>query len=165
MMTDQQQEELIQRADAIGIRLEIIAGLPVWEASPAARHQKALFRIQTSFQPLPGSTCSCFTLADTLIRFPDGSLKRPDIAVFCQEPPDTDEALECLPEAVVEILSTGYEAKDLELGSTFYLAQGVKDIIVLDPRTSVVRHLREGDSRQFTAPAEIVLECGCRCCV
>lgn len=80
-MTDRQQEQLIQRADAIGIRLEIIAGLPVWEAAPAARHQKALFRIQSSLQPLPGNQCGCFPLADTLIRFPDGSLKRPDIAI------------------------------------------------------------------------------------
>jgi len=162
-MTSQLQEQLIQRADAIGIRLEIIAGLPVWEASPAARHQKALFRIQTSFQPLPDSGCSCFTLADTLIRFPDGSLKRPDIAVFCQEPPDTDEALECLPEAVVEILSAGYEAKDLELGSPFYLAQGIKDVIVLNPRTLAVTHLRKERSQQLASPVEIVLECGCQC--
>jgi Uma2 family endonuclease len=162
-MTDRQLEQLIQRADAIGIRLEIIAGLPVWEAAPAARHQKALFRIQTSLHPLPSSGCGCFPLADTLIRFPDGSLKRPDIAVFCQEPPDTDEALECLPEAVIEILSAGYETKDLELGAPFYLAQGVMDVIVLDPRTSAVSHHRHDGLRRLTSPVDIVLECGCRC--
>ncbi len=125
-MTDQQLQRLIQQADAIGIRLEIIAGLPVWDAAPVARHQKALYRIQSSLCLSPDSHCGCFHLADTLIRFPDGSLKRPDIAVLCQEPPDSDEALDILPEAVIEILSTGYERKDLEPGSSFYLAQGIK---------------------------------------
>lgn len=125
--------------------------------------KKAVYRIQSSLQPLPGSGCGCFSLADTLIRFPDGSLKCPDIAVFCQEPPDTDEALEVLPDAVIEILSTGYEAKDLELGARFYLAQGLKDVILFDPRSLAVSHLRQDGTRQLTSPVEIALACGCRC--
>jgi hypothetical protein len=59
--------------------------------------------------------CACYSLQDVLIRFPDPdqSLKRPDIAIFCDEPPESDEALELLPQAVIEILSLGYEDKDL----------------------------------------------------
>lgn len=68
-----------------------------------------------------------------------------------------------MPEAVVEILSAGYEAKDLELGSRFCLAQGVKDVVLLDPRTAAVTHLRQEGSRQLTSPVEIALECGCLC--
>ncbi len=30
------------RADELGIRLEIVAGLPIWEAHPLYRHQKAI---------------------------------------------------------------------------------------------------------------------------
>jgi Uma2 family endonuclease len=67
--------------------------------------------------------------------------KRPDLSIFCTEPPDSDEALEVLPVAVVEILSPGYEDKDLGPdGAPFYLAHGVVDVVVVDPRTGVVFH-------------------------
>ena len=87
------------------IKLEITAGIATWEVSPASRHQKAVRRIEDSIQPLPGAPCGCYTLADTYIAFPDGSLKRPDISIFCEEPPDSDEALELVPVAVIEIVS------------------------------------------------------------
>jgi len=32
--------ESLIRADDFGVRLEIVGGLPVWEASPVLRHQK-----------------------------------------------------------------------------------------------------------------------------
>lgn len=80
-------------------------------------------------QPIAGYPLAsgCFTLADTLIRFgdPDRSIKRPDLAIFYEEPADTDEALKVLPAAVVEVLSLGYEEKDLGVdGAPFYLAKG-----------------------------------------
>ena len=78
-----------------------------------------------------------------LIRFPDldRSLKRPDIAIFCDDPPDSDEALDILPAAVIEILSVGYEEKDLgDDGAPFYLGCGVRDVLVVDPRSGAVRH-------------------------
>ncbi len=73
----------------------------------------------------------CFQIPDVYIKFPDGSLKRPDIAIFCEEPPDTDEAYQQIPEAVLEVLSKDYEKKDTEIGAPFYLAQGVKDVVTL----------------------------------
>ncbi len=102
------------------------------EASPTSRHQKALQCIERSLRPIPGHSggCACFALADTLIRFndPDRSIKRPDLAIFCVEPPDTDGALEMIPAAVVEVLSLGYEEKDLGAdGAPFYLAHGVHE--------------------------------------
>jgi Putative restriction endonuclease len=75
------------------------------------------------------SACACVHYADIYVAFPDGSLKRPDIAIFCREP----EA-----EAVIEVISQGYEFKDLELGPMFYLSQGVKDVVVLDPRSKAI---------------------------
>jgi len=133
--------EIIAWTDAAGapVRLEYVRGRAKWEASPSSRHQKALQRSERSLRPIPGHPggCACFALADTLIRFgdPDRSIKRPDLAIFCEEPPDTDEALEAIPAAVVEILSPGYEEKDLGPdGAPFYLAYGVQDVLIFDPR-------------------------------
>lgn len=150
------------------VRLEYVRGRTKWEASPASRHQKALQRIERSLRPIPGHPdgCGCFTLADTLIRFadPDRSIKRPDLAIFCVEPPDSDEALEIVPAAVVEILSLGYEDKDLgDDGAPFYLAYGVQDVLIFDPRTGAVFHDTPGSERRtLAAPVTIDLRCGCR---
>ncbi len=152
-------------ADEAGVRLEIVRGIPLWEMHPGFRHQKTVDRIRASLTPIPEaeSGCGCFHYADIYVRFPDGSLKRPDISIFCQEPPETDEAVEMIPEAVIEVVSRGYEAKDLEIGPLFYLTQSVKDIVVFDPRTLLVLHVRQDGTRRLVAPVEIDLACGCRC--
>jgi hypothetical protein len=97
------------------LRLEYVRGRMKWEASTASRHQMAVRRIERSTQPTPGANpgCACFALADVLLHFADAdqSLKRPDIAIFCAEPPEQDEALELLPAAVIEVSSAGYEEK------------------------------------------------------
>lgn len=66
-----------------------------------------------------------------------------------------------VPEAVVEIVSPGYERKDLEIGPTFYLSQGVKDVIVFDPRSNLITHFRRDGVNSSTAPQVFELECGC----
>lgn len=162
--------DLIMQTDAARapVRLEYVRGHMKWEASPASRHQKALQRIERSLCPIPGHPdgCGYFALADTLIRFPDSdrSLKRPDLAIFCAEPPDSDEALDIIPAAVVEILSPGYEEKDLgEDGAPFYLACGVQDVLIFDPRAGVVYHDTPNQLRRSErAPVTIDLACGCR---
>jgi Uma2 family endonuclease len=162
--------EIIAQTDAskAPVRLEYVRGRTKWEASPASRHQKALQRIERSLRPIPGHAggCGCFALADTLIRFgdPDRSIKRPDLAIFCAEPPDTDEALEMVPAAVVEVLSLGYEDKDLGPdGAPFYLAYGVQDVLIVDPRSGAVYHDTPGQERRtLAAPVPIDLICGCR---
>jgi Uma2 family endonuclease len=156
------------RAEELGIRLEIVRGLPLWEAHPVYRHQKAIDRIRATIQPSvveDGRTCACVHVADVYVSFPDGSLKRPDIAIFCREPIEEDEAITLVPEAVIEIVSKGYEAKDLEIAPSFYLSQGVKDVIVFDPSTLFVLHVRRDRVTRQISPVEIVLECGCQCMV
>ena len=116
-------EYLAQQADEVGLKLEWTAGIPTWEPLGLAWHQKAVYRIQSTIKPVPPTEASkedqrgCFHVADVYIRFPDGSLKRPDIAIFREEPPDTDDALTIVPAAVIEILSKGYEQKDTTIGS------------------------------------------------
>ncbi len=162
-MTDERLWQTLLKADEIGIRLEIVNGVPTWEPSPSFRHQKEIDRIRSSIQPVQDSRsgCGCVHAADVYIRFPEGSIMRPDVSVFCREPDEQDEAVTLVPEAVIEIVSKGYEAKDLEFGPQFYLAQGVKDVIVFDPRTLVVLHVRKDGTKRTVSPVEITLECGC----
>lgn len=161
--------EIIHQADASGApyRLEYVRGRLKVEASPASRHQKILKRIEASIVPTPGHDAGygCYSLQDVLIRFhdPGESLKRPDLAVFCAEPPDVDEALDMMPSAVIEVLSLGYEEKDLgDDGASFYRAYGVLDIIVVDPRQGTARHYHTGGISVLAAPAQIALACGCQ---
>ena len=59
------------------------------------------------------------------------------------------------------MISRGYEAKDLEIGPRFYLSQGVKDVVVFDPDTLLVLHVRrDGVTRQIS-PVVLGLACGC----
>ena len=149
-------------AAELGIRLEIVSGIPLWEAQPLYKHQKAIDRIRATIQPARGTGCACVHAADVYIGFPDGSLKRPDISIFCREPADDEEeAIRLIPEAVIEVISKGYEYKDLEIAPNFYLAQGVKDVLIFNPYTLVVLHARRDGAAHHLAPVEIQLECGC----
>ncbi len=85
------------------------------------------------------------------------------VSIFCREPSEAeqDRVLTIVPEAVVDVVSQGYEAKDLEIGPPFYLSQGVKDVLVFDPRTLLVLHLSTGQARRLTSPVTIDSTCGC----
>ncbi len=50
----------------------------------------------------------------------------------------------------------------LEIGPPFYLSQGVKDVVVFDPATLLVLHVRSDRATRQIAPVEVELECGCR---
>lgn len=149
------------RAEELGIRLEVVGGLPIWEAHPVWRHQKAIDRIRATISVRHSAACACVHASDVYVQFGDGSLRRPDIAIFCREPDETEDAITLVPEAVIEVVSKGYEAKDLEIGPPSYLAQGVKDVIVFDPTSLLVLHARREKTVRSTSPQAIALECGC----
>jgi Uma2 family endonuclease len=154
-------------AEELGIRLEIIGKLKMWEASPIYKHQKEIDRIRDSFKKVEkdGIVCECIDVADVYVQFPDGSLKRPDISVFCREPEEQEEAIKQIPEIVIEVISKGYEEKDLEISPPIYLSNGVKDVVVMNPYTNEVLHFRAGETMSKTSPVEIEFECGCSCTV
>jgi Uma2 family endonuclease len=158
---------LLMAADDVGVKLEIAAGMPTWEALPVVRHQRAVKRITASIslRPTSGSGCGCVEYSDVAIRFADGSFKRPDIAIWCREPDEEDEAVTLIPEAVIEVISPGYEKKDTEIGAPFYISAGVKDVILFNPQNGEVEHRRIDGARKLTSPAPIALECGCACTV
>ncbi len=156
------------KAEEFGVRLEIVRGLPIWEPYPVYKHQKEVDRIRATIQPVEKSAqsqerCSCIHAADVYISFPDKSLKRPDISIFCREPEEEEEAITLVPEAVIEVISKGYEAKDLEIGPQFYLSQGFKDVVVFNPYTLFVLHVRRDEVARHLSPVKIDLLCGCRC--
>ncbi|MDX2005824.1 MAG: Uma2 family endonuclease [Meiothermus sp.] len=158
-------EEMILQADRMNLRLEIVRGIPIWEASPVYAHQAEIDRIRASIQPLEGSDCGCVHAADVLFRFPDGSLKRPDIAVLCRSPQPSEGqvALTQIPEAVIEVISEGYEQKDLELAPPFYLSMGVQDVLIYDPQLKQLYHHRRDGKKRLNSPVRVELECGCVC--
>lgn len=160
-------ERLAQEADAVGIRLEVVQGITLWEPPPVYRHQAAIDRIRASIRPIMAdASCVCIHAADVQVRFSDDSHKRPDISIFCRELDEQDRAITLMPEAVIEVLSKDYEAKDLVIGVPFYRQIGVKDVIVLDPETNEVKHWQQGQpERTFTSPVTLSLLCGCTCTV
>lgn len=149
---------ILAQADEMGYRLEIIGGLGVWEAMPPLRHIEAARRVEDSFR----TTGDQRVFRDLYVRFPDDSLRRPDVAIYCREPDEEDEAVTLIPKAVVEVVSRGSERKDLELSPPFYLAQGVKDVVVLDPYTGIVWHHRTDRTvERHQSPVDLSLRCGC----
>jgi Uma2 family endonuclease len=155
--------QAMDEARDAGIKIEVHQGLPIWEFMPSPMHVMQTHRIAASLRRGQGGdeNCGCYGLQDMAIMFPDGSLRRPDVSVYCELPPATQEAARKLPEAVIEVVSPGSEVKDLELSPSFYLLHGIKDVVVFDPRTGSIAHFRRDGRTHLASPAEIVLDCGC----
>lgn len=154
--------QAMDEAHEMGVKLEVHQGLPIWEFLPSPLNTMEAERIAESVRrSASAENCGCYRFQDMTIRFPDGSIRRPDVAVFCQRPEPTQTAARVLPEAVIEVVSPGSEVKDMELSPPFYLLHGVKDVVVFDPRTGSVAHFRRDGRKHHTSPVEIALECGC----
>ncbi|MEM6429467.1 MAG: Uma2 family endonuclease [Deinococcota bacterium] len=158
-------EDLIMQADVMNVRLDMMRGLAVWEAAPVAQHQLELDRIRASIQVVSSSGDICVHLANVLFKFQENSWVTPDIALLQTLPPSSErhQALNSVPEAVVEIISEGYKRKDLELAPEFYLAMGVQDVVIFDPQTRLVYHHRKDGTKRLESPIPITFECGCSC--
>ena len=162
MILNESELAQFEEADEYGVRLEMVEGHPFWEFQPNFDHQDRIFRMQVSIRRdlEAGSDCGCVHATDVGIRFPDGSLRRPDLAVFCRVP-ERRELITLIPEAVVEIVSQRSREKDLVISPPWYLAMGVKDVLVYDPFTEDVHHFREGSHERFKSGRTVRLECGC----
>ncbi len=161
--TQEEITHLLMAAEEVGVSLHQIGVTPIWEVLPSPLHQGVLRSIDRSVRraEATGTDCGCYTLADTYLRLSDGSLLRPDLMVFCAQPPLTRAALTVVPEAVVEILSPRGEFKDLQLGPPHYLANGVKDVLVVDPETEIATHFRREGTTPRRRGDTVLLECGC----
>jgi len=164
-LTEQALDELI--ADR-AIRLLVLAnGKRLWEAAPSPLHQMLIDDIRATIRP-DGSEasapapCGCHHVADVYVRLPDSSLVRPDIAVFCAPPPRQRQALGVVPAAVIEIISPNYEAKDTDDLPPVYLANGVQDVVIVDPEQHTVLHFTPDGPTSYAVPLTLALRCGCR---
>lgn len=154
----------LMNADEAGVKLEMVGNEFVWEFFPSSLHQGILADMEEALirSRIENPTgCGCHFLADTYIQFPDGSVKRPDLMIYCVRPPLIRQALTTMPEAVVEILSPRGERKDLQVGPPFYLSQGIKDVLVVDPDGRQGHHFRRDGYRPVALGATVALECGC----
>jgi Uma2 family endonuclease len=157
-------EDLVRMGEAGLVRLEMVRGVGTWEALPTKRHQRSVDQIRATIGPAgePGDGCGCFHYAAVLIKFSVDTYKRPDIAIFCSDPAEEDEAISMVPAAVIEIISPGYEAKDLDQAPSLYRAFGVQDVLIFDPRSLAVIHYGPAEVRRYVSPVALSLECGCR---
>ena len=151
-------------ADASGFKLEMTNGIPTWEAFPVIRHQAKIDVIRANLKPLTQDAggCACIHYADLTIQFPDGSVKRPDISIFCTQPKEQDTACTQIPEVVIEVFSKGYEKKDTKVSLPFYLSYNIPDIVLFDPATNRVSHYHNGQVDNYDSPVELTFACGCR---
>ena len=160
--------DMMEQAADAGIRLEHFGGVGVWEMMPSFLHQQHSFRIQSSIMAgtgTDGKECDCIHGADVAIQFPDKSIKRPDIAIFCQTPVTPWQTTPTLPEAVIEIVSPDYEAKDYALGVPFYQRWGIADIVIFDPITNDVLHISTAREVHHASPVTLTFACGCTCTI
>ena len=155
---------LEEAAREAGLKIEVAGGLPVFEVSPSMIHQEDLLEIVNSIRQGPRAVeggCACFRAFDALIRFPDGSYRRPDISIFCTRPPRLRAAATQVPIAVVEALSPSSVFKDTVLSPDWYLSQGVKDVFLYDPEALTVDHIRASGRERHAVPVELETETGC----
>jgi Uma2 family endonuclease len=159
--------ELAQQVEELsGVKLELAGGMTTWEAFPSYKHQDRIYRIQQSIRRRTDAIydCACVHVSDVYVKFPDGSIKRPDIAIFCRIPDEDEQdgAVTLLPGAIIEIISKHYEDKDLKVGVPFYLSQGIGDVVTLDMVTNTVTHFRPGQPEDIHAsPVTLAFACGC----
>ena len=162
MVLSESERAQIEEADSIGIRVEMVDGRPFWEFQPNYDHQDRIGNVWMSVRrdPQSGTDCGCFRAMDVGIVFPDGSIRRPDLAVFYRQPERRD-LITLVPEAVVEIVSQRSREKDLDVSPPWYLRMGGKDVLVYDPFTEDVHHFRQEGRVRFKTGRTVPLECGC----
>ena len=155
----------IERLAYQGVRLEVTGGRTTWEAFPGALHNGVVDDIRRNLtrdnQPQQARG-GCHHIADTYIAFGPSLLRRPDIAIFCEQPPRPDGAITGrIPGTTIEVLSDGYEQKDRDVVA-LYLATGVRDVILIDPRAQTATWPQLGEApQQLDLPATLSLKMGC----
>jgi hypothetical protein len=153
---------LMSAAEELGLRLELTEHGITWEAMPGLRHQELAVSIFGSIHPSAGSSgFECYRALGVYVVLPSRVVKRPDISIFCRRPHEEESFIHVVPEAVVEITGPDSEGKDLVLGPPLYLANGVKDVVVLDRKRSETHHRTLAGDRVLPSPATLSLQCGC----
>jgi Uma2 family endonuclease len=85
-------------------------------------------------------------LQDVFVAFADSGYLAPDIAWWSAErrPPDSDGAVDSVPDLVVEVLSPGTRFNDLGVKRDVYMRSGVRELWLADPHAHTVTRVQPG---------------------
>ena len=129
-------------------RIELIFGIPVLMAPPAAVHQEIIAELIFQLKLfLDGKKCKVFPAPYAVRLFEEKNdcpenvhtLAEPDITVVCD--PDKMDEIGCkgAPDFIIEVLSPSTRKRDLFTKYHLYLCAGVKEYWVVDPKEKSVR--------------------------
>ncbi|MFB5651900.1 Uma2 family endonuclease [Leptospira wolffii] len=144
-----------------GYRYDMVDGVLYVAASPFFRHNEIQFRFLSALSDFLGTGSSVRMVADVDVFLPDGGdVLCPDASVLLSDnPSDTSEWIEGVPDLVLEVHSPSTKHWDLGRKADRYLANGVREYWLIDPSDGktqvwnsefgVWKKSRSGKSRLF----------------
>jgi Uma2 family endonuclease len=152
-----------------GERYELIDGTAYAMAAPNAYHQSILMEMARQFANyLQGKPCKAYPAPYDVRLFyevdeSDTTMVQPDISVVCDKDKRGPEGCRGAPDLVVEILSPGNSAIEMERKFEIYRQAGVREYWVLEPEYKCLHAYRFENGQIFThsysskdtAPVEI----------
>lgn len=119
-------------------RVELIDGYFYDMASPGAVHQQIQVSVSAqlyNYIKKKKGSCKVFTAPfDVRLNRDDKTMVQPDVLVICKKENFTEKRGEGAPDMVVEILSPSTAKKDTTLKLRKYMAAGVREYWVIDPK-------------------------------
>lgn len=139
-MATQRQQRLLTADEFLridfgsGLKAELDNGVIRMMAGGSARHDRIQINLIIALGArLRGSGCRPRG-PDMAVRTHDGSIRYPDVSIYCGSPPDEDRTSLDDPKVLIEILSASTQAEDRGVKLQEYKALASVDTIVLaDP--------------------------------
>lgn len=129
---------------------EIIEGKKIMAPAPNPTHGGVIGRLYMFIGNYLDANDSGYVFGDnTDVRFPDGTLLKPDLSVVLEKNSaviNWRRGIFGVPDMVVEVLSRSTRKRDLTIKKDIYEAQGVKEYWIVDPwmKSIDVYLLRDG---------------------
>ena len=129
---------------------EIIGGKKIMAPAPNPTHGGVIGRLYMFIGNYLDANDSGYVFGDnTDVRFPDGTLLKPDLSVVLEKNSaviNWRRGIFGVPDMVVEVLSRSTRKRDLTIKKDIYEAQGVKEYWIVDPwmKSIDVYLLRDG---------------------
>lgn len=139
--------------DFRGARAELEDGLIFMMAGGSEEHSRIAGNILAFLrQKLRGTGCRPYG-SDFAAQTGDDTVRLPDVSVYCGNPSAAENARKKLlgdPVVVVEVLSPSTARLDQKTKLEEYRSlDGVRDILLVDPGTERVRHVRRNDLAEW----------------
>lgn len=135
-------------------RVELIEGAFYDMAAPSSLHQMIAGQVFAAFLSCikeHGADCIPFIApADVQLYCDDRTMVQPDVFIVCDRNKIHSSHIMGAPDLVVEILSEASRKKDMTLKLSQYLAAGVREYWIIDPRKRKVIIYLLGDDMDIT---------------